>query len=210
MSPLRRERQYGGPWQCPGARQDSRAGWARPSGEPRAARVRRGPAERPAGALAEELFERVVRLAATVPDTSWASVRVAGKRLFSRRACLARTRAEAHGETRPSVIPAAMSQALPDWLTGDPRLPTAVYAVTLAPKGSRYETGGQPGCGGSWLAAAQSRQTGRTTPTAAAAVTARMPLQTTTRCPRPAMVRCFRPQWVMLMLNRPVGPAVRW
>jgi hypothetical protein len=36
-------------------------------------------------------------------------------------------------------------------------------------QGSRHEPGGQPGCGGAWLAAARSRQTGRTTPTAAAA-----------------------------------------
>jgi len=38
-------------------------------------------------------------------------------------------------------------------------------------QGSRHGTGGQPGCGGAWLAAAQSRQTGRTAPTAAAAGT---------------------------------------
>ena len=142
----------------------------------------------PLSALAEKSFERVVRLAAPALDTPWASVTVPGKRCSSRRTCPASTRAEAHRETRPSVNMAARNQSLLDWPTADPRFLTAVHVVTLALKGSRHETGGQPGCGGAWLAA-RSRQPRRTTPTAAAAGTARMPLRTTMRCAQPAMVR---------------------
>ena len=142
----------------------------------------------PLSALAEEPFERVVRLAATVLDMPWASVTVPGKRCSSRRTCPASTRAEPHRETRISVIMAARNQSPLDCPTADPRFLTAVHMVTLALKGSRHETGGQPGCGGTWLAA-QSRQPRRTTPTAAAAGTARMPLPTTMRCPQPTMVR---------------------
>ena len=159
------------------------------------------------GALAEGPLERVVRLAAVVLDTPWASVTVAGKRFSSGRSCLASMRGEAHGKTRRSVILAAMNQALLDWLTDDRRFLTAIYAVTLALKGSQHETVGQPGCGGAWLAAARSRQTGPITPTAA---TAGMPLQTTMRCPRPAVVRVSGGGGRMLRLNGPVGPAVGW
>jgi Stage II sporulation protein E (SpoIIE)/GAF domain len=38
-------------------------------------------------------------------------------------------RAEAHRETRPAVILAALNQALLDWLTDDPRFLTAIYAT---------------------------------------------------------------------------------
>jgi serine phosphatase RsbU (regulator of sigma subunit) len=38
-------------------------------------------------------------------------------------------RAEAHRETRPSVILAALNQALLEWLTDDPRFLTAIYAT---------------------------------------------------------------------------------
>jgi hypothetical protein len=99
----------------------------------------------------------VARLAATVLDTPGASVTVPGKRCSSRRTSPASTRAKAHRETRLSVVLAARNQSLLDWPTADPRFLTAVHVVTLALKGSRHETGGQPGCGGAWLAA-QSRQ----------------------------------------------------
>jgi hypothetical protein len=142
----------------------------------------------PLSALAEEPFERVVRLAATVLDTPWASVTVPGKRCSSRRTCPASTRAAAHRETRPSVMMAARNQSLLGWPTDDQRYLTAVHVVTPALKGSRHQTGGLPGWGGTWLAA-RSRQPRRTTPTAAAAGTARMPLPTTMRCPQPTTVR---------------------
>jgi phosphoserine phosphatase RsbU/P len=38
-------------------------------------------------------------------------------------------RAEAHRQTRPSLILAALNQALLDWLTDDPRFVTAIYAT---------------------------------------------------------------------------------
>jgi serine phosphatase RsbU (regulator of sigma subunit) len=38
-------------------------------------------------------------------------------------------RAEAHRQTRPSLILAALNQALLDWLTDDPRFLTAIYAT---------------------------------------------------------------------------------
>ena len=38
-------------------------------------------------------------------------------------------RAEAHRETRPSLILAALNQALLDWVTDDPRFLTAIYAA---------------------------------------------------------------------------------
>jgi len=140
----------------------------------------------PLSALAEEPFERVVQLAATVLDTPWASVTVPGKRCSPRRTCPASTRAEAHRETRPSVIMAARNQSLLDWPTADPRFLTAVHVIAPALKCSRHQTGGQPGCGGAWLAA-RSRQPRRTAPTTAAAGTARMRLPTTTRCPQPTV-----------------------
>ena len=95
----------------------------------------------------------MVRLAAMVLGTPWASVTVAVKRFSSRRTCPASAPAEAHGKTRPGVILAARNQALLHWLTDDQRFLAGIYAVTLAVKGSRYEAGGQPGCGGAWLAA---------------------------------------------------------
>jgi hypothetical protein len=119
----------------------------------------------PLSALAEERLGRVVRLAAMVPDAPQASVKVPGKRCSLRRTCPASTRAEAQGKTLPSVILAARNQTLPNWVTDDQRFLTAIYAITLAPNGSGHEMGGQPGCGGAWLAA-QSRQPRRTTPTA--------------------------------------------
>jgi hypothetical protein len=152
----------------------------------------------PLSALAEEPFERVVRLAATVLDTPWASVTVPGKRCSSRRTCPASTRAEAHRETRPSVIMAARNQSLLDWPTDDQRFLTAVHVVTPALKGSRHQTGGQPGCGGTWLAArsrpAQADNThssgSRDSPDAAANHDA---------VPSADDGPCFRPQRAILM-----------
>jgi hypothetical protein len=89
----------------------------------------------PLGAMAEGSVERVVRLAAMVPDTPWASVTVAIKRSSSRRTYPASTPGEAHRKTRLSAIPTARNQALLDWLTDDQRFLTAIYAVTLAVKG---------------------------------------------------------------------------
>jgi phosphoserine phosphatase RsbU/P len=56
-------------------------------------------------------------------------------------------RAEAHRETRPSTILAALNQALLDWLTDDPRFLTAIYATvrpTLAGASVRISSGGHP------------------------------------------------------------------
>ncbi len=56
-------------------------------------------------------------------------------------------RAEAHRETRPSVILAALNQALLDWLTDDPRFLTAIYATvkpTVAGASVRISSGGHP------------------------------------------------------------------
>lgn len=112
--------------------------WAVPVGSPRlpgsAADRRSGPLS----VLAKEPAERAVRLAAMVPGTPWASVTVAGKRFPSRRICPAGARAEAHGETRPSVILAARNQALLNWLTYDPRFLTAVY---VGPEGFPAQDG---------------------------------------------------------------------
>jgi hypothetical protein len=113
--------------------------------------------------MAEEPFELVVRPAEMVLYTPWAPVTVAVKRFSSRRTCSASTPAEAHSKTRPSVILAARNHALLDWLTDDQRFLTATYAVTLAVKGSRHETGGQPGCGGAWLAAVSHGRAWRAT-----------------------------------------------
>jgi phosphoserine phosphatase RsbU/P len=56
-------------------------------------------------------------------------------------------RAEAHRETRPSTILAALNQALLDWLTDDPRFLTAIYATvrpTLAGASVRISSAGHP------------------------------------------------------------------
>jgi len=56
-------------------------------------------------------------------------------------------RAEAHRETRPSIILAALNQALLDWLTDDPRFLTAIYATvrpTLAGASVRISSAGHP------------------------------------------------------------------
>ncbi len=56
-------------------------------------------------------------------------------------------RAEAHRETRPAVILAALNQALLDWLTDDPRFLTAIYATirpTAAGASVRISSGGHP------------------------------------------------------------------
>jgi Stage II sporulation protein E (SpoIIE)/GAF domain len=56
-------------------------------------------------------------------------------------------RAEAHRETRPAVILAALNRALLDWLTDDPRFLTAIYA-TIRPTATgasvRISSGGHP------------------------------------------------------------------
>ncbi len=49
-------------------------------------------------------------------------------------------RAEAHRATRPSLILAALNQALLDWLTDDPRFLTAIYAtVRPTPAGAAVQ-----------------------------------------------------------------------
>jgi serine phosphatase RsbU (regulator of sigma subunit) len=56
-------------------------------------------------------------------------------------------RAEAHRETRPSMILAALNQALLDWLTDDPRFLTAIYATvrpTLAGAAIQVSSAGHP------------------------------------------------------------------
>jgi len=56
-------------------------------------------------------------------------------------------RAEAHRETRPATILAALNQALLDWLTDDPRFLTAIYATvrpTLAGASVRISSAGHP------------------------------------------------------------------
>jgi serine phosphatase RsbU (regulator of sigma subunit) len=56
-------------------------------------------------------------------------------------------RAEAHRETRPGVILAALNQALLDWLTDDPRFLTAIYATvrpTLAGAAIQVSSAGHP------------------------------------------------------------------
>ncbi len=56
-------------------------------------------------------------------------------------------RAEAHRETRPSRILAALNRALLDWLTDDPRFLTAIYATvrpTLAGASVRISSAGHP------------------------------------------------------------------
>ena len=99
----------------------------------------------PRAALAEEPVERrVARLAAMVPGTPWASATIAGQRFSARRIWPASARAEAHGETRPSVILAARNQARLDWLTYDPRFLTAVYAGA---KGSATRRAASQGAG---------------------------------------------------------------
>lgn len=56
-------------------------------------------------------------------------------------------RAEAHRQTRPSLILAALNRALLDWLTDDPRFLTAIYA-TIRPTATgasvRLSSGGHP------------------------------------------------------------------
>lgn len=56
-------------------------------------------------------------------------------------------RAEAHRQTQPSLILAALNQALLDWLTDDPRFLTAIYATvrpTVAGASVRICSGGHP------------------------------------------------------------------
>jgi len=56
-------------------------------------------------------------------------------------------RAEAHRESRPSVILAALNQALLDWLTDDPRFLTAIYATVRPTAGGasvHISSGGHP------------------------------------------------------------------
>jgi serine phosphatase RsbU (regulator of sigma subunit) len=56
-------------------------------------------------------------------------------------------RAEAHRQTRPSLILAALNQALLDWMTDDPRFLTAIYATvrpTVAGASVRISSGGHP------------------------------------------------------------------
>jgi phosphoserine phosphatase RsbU/P len=56
-------------------------------------------------------------------------------------------RAQAHRQTRPSLILAALNQALLDWLTDDPRFLTAIYATvrpTLAGAAVYISSAGHP------------------------------------------------------------------
>jgi len=56
-------------------------------------------------------------------------------------------RAEAHRQTRPSLILAGLNQALLDWLTDDPRFLTAIYATvrpTAAGASVRISSAGHP------------------------------------------------------------------
>jgi sigma-B regulation protein RsbU (phosphoserine phosphatase) len=56
-------------------------------------------------------------------------------------------RAEAHRETRPRLILAALNQALLEWPTDDPRFLTAIYATvrpTLAGASVQISSGGHP------------------------------------------------------------------
>jgi serine phosphatase RsbU (regulator of sigma subunit) len=56
-------------------------------------------------------------------------------------------RAEAHRQTRPSLILAALNQALLDWLTDDPRFLTAIYATvrpTCAGAAVQISSAGHP------------------------------------------------------------------
>jgi len=56
-------------------------------------------------------------------------------------------RAEAHRQTRPALILAALNQALLDWLTDDPRFLTAIYATvrpTLAGASVTVSSAGHP------------------------------------------------------------------
>jgi serine phosphatase RsbU (regulator of sigma subunit) len=56
-------------------------------------------------------------------------------------------RAEAHRQTRPSLILAALNQALLEWLTDDPLFLTAIYATvrpTAAGASVRISSGGHP------------------------------------------------------------------
>jgi len=56
-------------------------------------------------------------------------------------------RAEAHRETRPRLILAALNRALLEWLTDDPRFLTAIYATvrpTLAGASVRISSAGHP------------------------------------------------------------------
>ena len=56
-------------------------------------------------------------------------------------------RAEAHRETRPRLILAALNQALLEWLTDDPRFLTAIYATvrpTRAGASVQISSGGHP------------------------------------------------------------------
>jgi phosphoserine phosphatase RsbU/P len=56
-------------------------------------------------------------------------------------------RAEAHRQGRPSLILAALNQALLDWLTDDPRFLTAIYATarpTLAGASVQISSAGHP------------------------------------------------------------------
>ena len=56
-------------------------------------------------------------------------------------------RAEAHRETRPRLILAALNQALLEWLTDDPRFLTAIYATvrpTLAGASVQVSSAGHP------------------------------------------------------------------
>jgi phosphoserine phosphatase RsbU/P len=56
-------------------------------------------------------------------------------------------RAEAHRQTRPSLILAALNQALLDWITDDPRFLTAIYATarpTLGGASVQLSSAGHP------------------------------------------------------------------
>jgi serine phosphatase RsbU (regulator of sigma subunit) len=80
-------------------------------------------------------------------------------------------RAEAHRQTRPSLILAALNQALLEWLTDDPLFLTAIYATvrpTAAGASVRISSGGHP-------LALVRRADGRVQPAGAAGDPARAP-----------------------------------
>lgn len=152
----------------------------------------------PLSALAEEPFERVVRLAAMVLDAPQASVKVPGKRCSPRRTCPASTRAAAQRKTLPSVILAARNQTLLNWVTDDQRFLTAIHAITPALNDSGARDG-RP-----------ARVRGRLAGRSVTAVRADNTHSNHDAVPAAGDGSCFRPQWAMLTLDRPVRPAVRW
>jgi hypothetical protein len=160
------------------------------------------------GALAEEPCELVVRLAAVLLDTPWAAVIVAIKRSSSRRTCRASTPAEAHRKTQPSAILAARNQALLDWLADDQRFLTAVLCGHTGSE--RFPArDGRPARAWGRLAGRRPVTADRVDNTHSGGSRDSPAAANRDAGPTADDGSCFRPQWVMLMLNRPVGPRRR-